>query len=144
MTIERLKDSDTEKVALMEKEIFSSASSAADIKKAAANDNNIYMTVKEDGDIIAYCAIWTSFDTADLLNIAVKEQYRKKHVAQKLLLQCMSECRSKGVATLLLEVRQSNLPAVCFYDKLGFQKIGIRKNYYANPSEDAIIMQKIL
>ncbi len=96
------------------------------------------------GKVIAYCTITALYETADLCNIAVKEEYRRCHIAEKLLGECVITCKARGVTRILLEARESNAPALNFYKKMGFMEIGRRKNYYKEPCEDAVIMEKML
>ena len=98
----------------------------------------------DNGKVIAYCTITALYETADLCNIAVKEEYRRCHIAEKLLEKCVITCKARGVTRILLEARESNTPALNFYKKMGFMEIGKRKNYYKEPCEDAVIMEKML
>ncbi|MDE7122364.1 MAG: ribosomal protein S18-alanine N-acetyltransferase [Oscillospiraceae bacterium] len=80
-------------------------------------------------------------DTADLTNIAVAPAYRQQGIAFLLLKFLIRELEKSGVRTVFLEVRRSNLPAIRLYEKSGFVSVGIRKNFYQHPDEDAILMQ---
>lgn len=91
-----------------------------------------------------FCAMLVSFDYADLVDIAVDEQKRKSGVATALMDFAHSECKKRGVKEVLLEVRQSNAPAIALYEKQGYLRISVRKKYYSAPTEDAIIMRKVL
>lgn len=86
------------------------------------------------GFLTASCIL----DTADLTNIAVAPEYRRKGIAGMLLKEL---CSCIGNASLFLEVRESNLPARNFYQKHGFAQVGIRKHFYQNPDENAILMK---
>ena len=82
------------------------------------------------GDQVAgYCGYIRSFETADIANIAVRGAYRRGGIGEQMLSQRFS-----------LEVRASNTPAIGLYRKLGFRQEGLRKGYYENPREDALIM----
>ena len=84
----------------------------------------------------------TSFDEADVMNVAVHPDCRRRGIAEKLIHTLVAELTSRGVRALTLEVRASNDPAINLYEKLGFQQVGRRKNYYHNPKEDALILRK--
>jgi len=86
------------------------------------------------GFLTASCIL----DTADLTNIAVAPEYRRQGIAGMLLKEL---CAGIGKASLFLEVRESNLPARNFYQKHGFEQVGIRKNFYQHPDENAILMK---
>jgi ribosomal-protein-alanine N-acetyltransferase len=87
---------------------------------------------------MGYLFVTQVMDTADIGNIAVSPEFRRQGIASLLL-----DTALNGMdADVFLEVRHSNTPAIALYEKYGFQPIGIRKNYYDNPREDAILMQK--
>lgn len=91
-----------------------------------------------------FIAVMVNCDTADLLDIAVLEDSRGKGVATALMSFMDKECISRGVKEIFLEVRASNTPAISLYLKCGFEKISVRKKYYGDPTEDAVIMRKTL
>lgn len=128
----------------MEKQMFGTCTNAELYKRMCMDEKNIYMAAADNGKVIAYCTITALYETADLCNIAVKEEYRRCHIAEKLLEKCVITCKARGVTRILLEARESNTPALNFYKKMGFMEIGKRKNYYKEPCEDAVIMEKTL
>ena len=79
---------------------------------------------------------------SDMMNIAVHPDYRRRGLAGQLVEQLCAELKAGGNTCLTLEVRASNLPAISLYEKLGFTQVGLRKNYYRNPREDALILRK--
>ena len=83
-------------------------------------------------------------DEAHLGNLAVDPGYRRKGIAQALLLDLLTAARSQGIRRVTLEVRESNTIARNFYSRNGFVDIAIRKSYYRNPVEDAIVMLLML
>ena len=128
----------------MEKQMFGTCTNAELYKRMCMDEKNIYMAAADNGKVIAYCTITALYETADLCNIAVKEEYRRCHIAEKLLEKCVITCKARGVTRILLEARESNTPELNFYKKMGFMEIGKRKNYYKEPCEDAVIMEKML
>ena len=142
--IDRLQEKDIDQVAQIEAEIFSVPWSIKSFKDALASEQNIYLKAETDGQIVGYCGIWTSFESADLCNIAVKKEFRKAGLGQKLLEAGIQAAAAKGVERILLEVRQSNKAAIRLYEKNGFQTIGLRKSYYTKPVEDAILMERFI
>ena len=85
---------------------------------------------------------YISFEEADISNVAVKKNFRRKNVAENMLNKLFYECGEKGVSDITLEVRETNVPAISLYEKLGFEEAGIRKNFYEKPVENALIMWK--
>lgn len=142
MIIREMQEEDAVFVAELENSIFNMNTKPGSLADECRRDNSVYIVACEGDSIIGYCTIIASFETADLCNIAVKEDYRKQHIAEMIFEYAVKKCRAKSVERILLEVRESNIPAICFYDKMDFEKIGMRKNYYSNPSENALILQK--
>jgi ribosomal-protein-alanine N-acetyltransferase len=116
------------------------------IKDVLKYNNNIYYVAIETGThkVIGFGGIMIVADEAELLNIAVDIEYRNKGIANKLMKKLISDAILMGAQRRLLEVRAHNDSARCFYHSNGFTELGLRKNYYDNPSDDAIIMEKIL
>ena len=77
-----------------------------------------------------------------MMNIAVHPDFRRQGVARALILALTEELKKRGSHCLTLEVRASNAPAIALYEKLGFSQAGLRKNYYRDPKEDALILRK--
>ena len=106
-----------------------------------------YCLVQEADQEFSGFAIQTiSLDQSHLLNIGIKEKFRKKGLGQELLEQIVHASKSMGCKKIFLEVRVSNNAAIELYYKTGFNKVSIRKNYYRLPDgrEDALVMSKRL
>lgn len=139
----RLMDySDVKQVSEIEKQIFTSPWSEASFKDTIVRDDTIYLAAYENEEIAGYCGLWQSLEEADITNVAVKEEYRGRHIAKAMLTKLIELGASKGIETFMLEVRESNKKAIGLYMGLGFEAVGIRKNYYQRPVENAVIMRK--
>ncbi|SFG99523.1 ribosomal protein S18-alanine N-acetyltransferase [Sporolactobacillus nakayamae] len=90
--------------------------------------------------IIGYCGVWVIVDEAHITNLAVLDGYRGLKVGESLLRQVMLYAISRHAHSMSLEVRVSNAIAQNLYRKVGFRNGGIRKNYYSNNGEDALVM----
>lgn len=99
-----------------------------------------YYVVEDHGSVIAFCGCWTIIDEAHITNIAVLPEYRGRKIGEMLLRYVMGVASLQGAKTMTLEARVSNVVARNLYQKLGFQEGGIRKNYYSDNGEDAIVM----
>ena len=77
-----------------------------------------------------------------MMNIAIHPDYRKQGIATELISALIEALNERGSHSLMLEVRASNEPAKSLYLKMGFDVVGVRKNYYRNPREDALILRK--
>ena len=124
-----------EQIFNLEKEIFkNSAFNKGYIETLIKGDNSfIYIYLIED-KICGYLMVLDSIDVYEILAIATIEEYRNKGIAQELL----DKIKTKDI---FLEVRESNQVAINFYKKNKFKEISVRKNYYSEPTENAIIMK---
>lgn len=103
-----------------------------------------FVAVDSTGNVAGYIGLWSVAGEGDITNIAVLPGFRKSGIGSKLLKKAISYCLENNLSRLTLEVRTTNIPAQNLYSKFGFSAIGIRKNYYADTHEDAVIMEKIL
>ena len=117
-------------------------------EKSVASELNNRLSlwlVALDGDTVAgYVGSQSVLDEADMMNIAVHPDYRRQGIGRDLVLALAEALQKKGIRGLMLEVRQSNAPAIALYEQLGFQQVGMRPNYYRNPKENALILRKEL
>lgn len=100
----------------------------------------VYMVLEENERIIGYCGAWIVIDEGHITNLAILPEYRGRKLGEALLKKMMSVTREMGGKTMTLEVRVTNYVAQSLYRKLGFQKGGIRKHYYSDNQEDALVM----
>lgn len=134
---------DNLQISELEKECFKSPWSI-DMLNQTTHLKNFYGKVCEvDGKIVGYIGAIYDFWDGEILNIAVKNEYRKQGIGEKLMQEIIDFLRLEKKENVFLEVRKSNFPAQKLYEKLGFVKIGERKKYYEN-TEDAIVMSKVL
>ena len=110
--------------------------------ESLADDNNRLFVAERDKEIAGYIDLWCILDEATIMNVAVAEAFRRQGVAVVLMEHALGVALSGGANAVTLEVRKSNEPAVRLYERLGFESVGIRPNYYEKPREDAIIMWK--
>ena len=101
-----------------------------------------YLVVLSDNKVLAFGGMWIIIDEAHITNIAVHPDYRGLGLGDRIMESMISQCKSQRVSAMTLEVRESNLPAQNLYKKYGFNEEGIRKSYYEDNQEDAIIMWK--
>lgn len=114
------------------------------IKDDLENECYKYFVAKLDNKIVGYIGVKCIFDSADLLSIVTDSNFKRCHIATTMLEYVIDYLLNNNVKELLLEVRKSNIPAISLYEKFHFEKISIRKDYYQNPTEDAIIYRKII
>lgn len=116
-------------------------------EKSVASELSNYLAlwyVALDGDtVVGYVGSQTCGRETDMMNIAVHPDYRRSGIAQSLIECLILELKNRGSNSMALEVRASNASAIALYEKLGFEQVGLRKNYYRNPREDALILRKV-
>lgn len=124
-----------EQIFNLEKDIFkNSAFSKESTENLVKADNSFIYAYLIDEKVCGYLMVLDSIDVYEILAIATVEEYRNKGIAQELL----EKIKTKDI---FLEVRESNKKAINFYKKNNFKQISIRKGYYSDPTEDAIIMK---
>ena len=96
---------------------------------------------EEDGQLVGFSCLLVVEDEAEVLNIASAPGFRRRGAGQALLSRMLSDCEARGVSAVYLEVRESNAPARGLYQKNGFCEIGVRRNYYDRPKENAVLMK---
>ncbi len=106
----------------------------------AQNQNTKSFIIKKDNKIIAYCS-YLVIDDAELVFICVDKNYRRQGVAEFLLKETIKIINQ---SLIILEVRSQNFAAINLYKKLGFKEIGIRKNFYSFPDDDALVLELTL
>ena len=107
-------------------------------------ENNIgyYLTAHnpENNEVLGYLGSWLIIDECHITNVSVNPEYRRQKIAEQLIIELINHCYEKFVKYITLEVRVSNTPAINLYEKFGFKSIGVRKKYYQDNNEDALIM----
>ena len=131
---------DAEAVARIEAESFPTPWSREDFWREASNDFACYIVVLDETDIIGFGGCWISFEEAQVTNIALTAVQRGRGLGKALMTRLMCAAAARGAVRMTLEVRPSNASARRLYEELGFAPIGVRKKYYQDNDEDAILM----
>ncbi len=142
MTIEYLHSRHAPQIAALEKLCFSDPWSVEAIEPELTNPLSLWLVALEGDRLAGYVGSQTVMEESDMMNIAVHPDFRRQGIAEKLVQELVAALNDRGSQSLALEVRASNEPAIALYNKLGFQQVGLRKNYYRNPKEDALILKK--
>ena len=142
MNIEIMNSDHVVQVAGLEAICFADPWSEKSVASELTNPLSLWL-VALDGDRVAgYVGSQSVMGESDMMNVAVHPDYRRQGIAEKLCIALIEALKQKGNSCLTLEVRASNEPAKALYAKLGFVQVGLRKNYYRNPKEDACILRK--
>ena len=141
MIIRRSLPSDSSAIAELEKEIFSDPWSEKDISSAISVSGAMcYTALGDDGRLYAYVLGRTIAPEGEIYRLATLPEHRRRGIAYRLLDYAVKCERGRGLEVLFLEVREKNAPARALYSSHGFREIATRKNYYKNPTDNAIIM----
>ena len=129
-------------IAQLEAQCFSDPWSEKSIASELENPLSLWLVAEENGQVFGYVGSQTVLDESDMMNVAVDLEYRRQGIARALIKTLIAELAKMGSRCLRLEVRVSNENARALYERMGFQQLGLRKNYYHNPKEDALILGK--
>ena len=129
-------------IAALEQQCFSDPWSEAAIAPELKNPLSLWLVAEQGDTLLGYIGSQSVPPEADMMNLAVAPAARRQGIAEALVHALEAALREKGTESLTLEVRVSNLPARTLYEKLGFEPVGLRKNYYFHPKEDACILRK--
>lgn len=140
--IQIMNESHVVQVAELEKVCFSSPWSENSIRSELTNPLSFWLVAVENGKLLGYVGSQSVMDEADMMNVAVEPNSRRRGIGRQLVEALVRVLAEKQVHSLTLEVRASNEPAKALYEQLGFLQIGRRPNYYRNPKEDALILRK--
>ena len=140
MDIRRAKTDDIADIARIEKEVFSDPWSESALLPYVCSDGGMCYTASVDGKVIAYVIGRVIAPEGEIYRIATAPEYRRRGIAYRLLDYAVKCEKGRGLEVLFLEVRESNTPAKNLYKSYGFREVGIRKNYYKEPLENAVLM----
>ncbi|MCX8074720.1 MAG: ribosomal protein S18-alanine N-acetyltransferase [Clostridia bacterium] len=139
MQINKMDISDIDDVLNLEKSqdinILSKDSLLSDLK----NESSRYYILKLNEKIVGYIGSKILVDSLDIESIVIKKDLQNKGYGKILLKHVIEVAKNENIQNIFLEVRCSNIPAIKLYEKFGFKKLNVRKNYYKNPVEDAAI-----
>ena len=133
---------DVPQVARLEKICFADPWSERSVASELDNALSLWLVAVEGEKLIGYAGSQTVMGETDMMNVAVDPDFRRKGIAEKLVEALVAELKARESHCLTLEVRATNEPARALYEKLGFSQVGLRKNYYRNHKEDALILRK--
>lgn len=144
--IRRMELGDVPRVAALEQRIFPDPWSSDAFAHEARAGHSAWprVVVDEAGNLAGYLVGWFVADEAHLANLAVDPDLRRRGLAERLVIDLVNEAVERGARMVVLEVRRSNAAAQSLYEKHGFYTVSVRKRYYRDNGEDALIMIKPL
>ena len=140
--IKPLTDEYVDQVCVLEEEAFSMPWHKESFLEMIANENACYLVALAGEEVVASCGLRHIVGEGEITNVVTKNTLRGRGVGRQILLKLLEEGSKMGAEAYTLEVRVSNAPAIHLYESLGFVSEGVRKNFYEDPTEDALIMWK--
>lgn len=104
----------------------------------------IFLVAERDGQAVGYVGCQTVLDEGYITNVAVSPDCRRQGIGRALITELVARARAQALAFVTLEVRASNASALALYEGAGFERVGVRKNFYTAPTEDAVLMTLFL
>ncbi|MCR5484915.1 MAG: ribosomal protein S18-alanine N-acetyltransferase [Clostridiales bacterium] len=129
-------------IAEIEKICFSDPWSYETLAAETKNDNAHFLTAFDGKKVLGYIGVGEVCGECYISNVAVLPEYRRKGIGRALISAAEDGAEKRGCDFITLEVRESNMSAISLYLKAGFRAVGIRKDYYSHPTENALIMTK--
>lgn len=143
MRVRRAVPDDAPSIAALDEECFPDAYSVKDIFSYVCQPTGMcFVAVSDGGELLAYALGRLIAPEGEIYRIATSPAHRRRGIAYRLL-DYMRKCElGRGLETLFLEVRSQNIPARNLYKSFGFIEVGVRRGYYKNPTDDAVVMLK--
>lgn len=138
MEIEKLSEKYIKDVAQIEKACFSKPWDEISIAAELKNEFSEFYIAVENGTAVGFVGLYALTGEADIVRVGVLPQYRNRGIARAVLTKSLENVDGD----VFLDVRESNVPAISFYRSLGFYDTGVRKDYYSDPEENAVLMKR--
>lgn len=135
-----MSESDLDEVMQVEREAFTTPWTREMYRAELSKEDGIYVVARLKGDLAGYGGMLMILEEGHLMTLAVKKKFRRRGVATVILLHLFREVVKRGGRFVTLEVRPTNRPALSLYAKFGFEVMGVRRGYYMDNLEDALIM----
>ncbi|MDD6389841.1 MAG: ribosomal protein S18-alanine N-acetyltransferase [Firmicutes bacterium] len=141
LIIRQAEASDCRELAELDRVCFNVPWSLAAFEAEFKYENEaFYVAAQIDGQLVGYMGMRMIFDEGHITNVAVHPGFRRRHIAKAMMSVFIAEGNARGITSFTLEVRESNEPAIRLYESFGFRSAGLRRNYYPDNHEDAVIM----
>jgi [ribosomal protein S18]-alanine N-acetyltransferase len=138
--IDKMARADVPRVMEMEKQSFTTPWSESAYLTELTNRSAYYVVARANSNVVGYSGMWIIMDESHITTIAVDPDYRGRKIGEQILMAMLEESVRRGARRATLEVRESNTVAQNLYKKYGFIPIAIRRNYYSDNGENAVIM----
>ena len=138
-TVAPVTENDIAALCRIENACFSEPWSENSLRELLTLDYAVSFAAQCEGKTVGYISMYVSFETGSVNNVGVLPEYRRQGIARALAERLIACGREKDLEVITLEVRASNRAAIALYESLGFEKVGVRRNFYRKPCEDAVL-----
>ena len=142
MTLREMMIDDLDQVMEIETDLFPVPWTREGFFTFLTREDTMFLVVEEKGRILGYCGLIMVLDEGDITNVAVRRDRQREGIGNFIMESLIRMADYRGISTLHLEVRVGNETAIRLYERVGFTRDGIRKNYYSDPAEDAVLMTR--
>lgn len=144
LVIEKMKQEDLDQVMEIEEKSFSDPWDRSFFSQDIDNPSALPLVAKVSERVTGYVCLWKMLDEIQITNIAVSPHMRRRGIGKQMMEKMLRKAQEEDYRRITLDVRISNQPGIGLYEKFGFREAGRRKNYYRQPPEDALILEKVL
>lgn len=114
------------------------------LRRQLPDDNHVFLAATDGERVLGYVGMMFVLDEGYISNVAVAPAFRRRGIADALIVELLRRADALSLSFVTLEVREHNIPAISLYENNGFVRVGLRKNYYQKPCENAVLMTKYL
>lgn len=140
MEIIRAEETWVERILSLDRECLSPPWTHGQMLSEIYNEDTCFLLAVQGDVLLGFAILRTMADEAELFRIAVDMSVRRRKIASGLLAGVTQSARRCDIERIFLEVRESNYAAIALYEKYGFTRVGLRRSYYEQPDEDALVM----
>ncbi len=126
----------------IEQACFSVPWTPAQLASQLDESRYVFLAAVQDGRVLGYIGMLYVLDEGYISNVAVSPAFRRRGIADKLITELLRRANALSLSFVTLEVRESNIPAIALYENQGFERVGLRKDYYEKPRENALLMTR--
>lgn len=140
LRLEALREEHLPRVLEIERRVNGAPWSERSFRNELDHPHGIFRVALENGEVVGYGGIWLVIDEAHVTNVAVEPEHQGQGIGRRIMSELLKAAAEAGMRCSTLEVRAGNAPALALYEKLGFERTAVRKGYYPDNREDAVVM----
>ena len=143
-SIQNVREEQLDQIEQLEQLCFSVPWPRDALRRQLPDDNHVFLAATDGGRVLGYVGMMFVLDEGYISNVAVAPAFRRRGIADALIAELLRRADALSLSFVTLEVREHNIPAISLYENCGFVRVGLRKNYYQKPCENAVLMTRYL